>query len=71
MIVNKTSELMGARRLKIADLVRGAEISRTAANSLYHATGTQLDLTVLDRVCRFLQVQPGDLFKYVPEEEQR
>ncbi len=71
MIVNRVSTLMGERRINVSELARGAGISRNAAHALYHATNRQVDLDVLDRVCRFLTVQVGDLFVYVSDGEAR
>ena len=56
---------MGDRRLKISDLARGAGISRSTATKLYHG-GTDVNLSVVDRVCRALQADLCELFEYVP-----
>ncbi len=70
MIDNRVSEVMGRRRINVSDLARGAGISRNAAHALYHATNKQVDLDVLDRVCRFLGAQVGELLVYVPSGEE-
>ena len=69
MIRSRVSEIMGRERLNISDLARGAGISRNAAQALYHGKQAMVDLSVLDRVCRFLKVQPGELFVHEPEKE--
>ena len=51
---------MGEKRLKIADLERGAGITYSAAHSMYHGANKMVRLDVLARVCEFLEVQPGD-----------
>ncbi len=70
MIDSRVSEVMGRKRINVSELARGAGISRNAAHTLYHGLNRQVDLDVLDRVCRFLGVQVGDLFVYVPSGEE-
>jgi putative transcriptional regulator len=67
MIRSRVSETMGRERLNITDLARGAGISRNAAQAWYHGKQAMIDLSVLDRVCRFLEVQPGELFVFEPD----
>lgn len=68
MIISRVSRVMGDRRLKISDLAREAGISRSTATKLYHG-GTDVNLSVVDRVCRALQADLCELFEYVPDEE--
>ena len=65
LIASRVSRMMGDRRLKISDLARGAGISRSTATKLYHG-GTDVNLSVVDRVCRALQADLCELFEYVP-----
>lgn len=64
MIVSHVSRVMGDRRLKISDLAREAGISRSTATKLYHG-GTDVNLSVVDRVCRALQADLCELFEHV------
>jgi DNA-binding Xre family transcriptional regulator len=57
---------MGDRRYKISDLVWGVGISRSTATKLYHG-GTDVNLSVVDRVCRALDADLCELFEYVPD----
>ncbi len=68
MIRSKVSEIMGRERLSITDLARGAGISRNSAAAWYHGKQGMLDVTVLDKLCSYLDVQPGDLFVYEREQ---
>ncbi len=65
MIVNRISRVMGDRRLKISDLAREAGISRSTATKLYYG-GTDVNLSVVDRVCKALGADLCELFEYVP-----
>lgn len=66
MIVNRISRVMGDRRLKISDLAREAGISRSTATKLYYG-GTDVNLSVVDRVCRALDADLCELFEYMPD----
>ncbi len=66
MIVNRISRVMGERRWNISDLARAAGISRSTATKLYHG-GTDVNLSVVDRVCRALDADLCELFEYVPD----
>ena len=66
MIVSRVSRVMGDRRLKISDLARGAGISRSTATKLYYG-GTDVNLSVVDRVCKALAADLCELFEYVPD----
>ncbi len=68
MIRSRLSEIMGRERLNITDLSRGAGISRNSAAAFYYGKQSLLDVSVLDRICSFLNVQPGDLIVYEPDE---
>ncbi len=66
VIISRVSRVMGDRRLKISDLAREAGISRSTATKLYYG-GTDVNLSVVDRVCRALGADLCELFEYVPD----
>ncbi len=66
LIVSRVSRVMGDRRYKIADLAREAGISRSTATKLYYG-GTDVNLSVVDRVCKALGAGLCELFEYVPD----
>lgn len=67
MIRNKLSEMLGRRRMSIAELTRRAGISYPAARNLYSDQTRRYDAGVLERICEALDCQPGDLLEYIPE----
>jgi putative transcriptional regulator len=71
VIESRVSELLGRRRESISDLARGAGISYAAAHALYHGTSKAISMEMLEKLCSFFGVQPGDLFVYVPEKGER
>ena len=71
MITNRLPALLGERKMKVTQFSRGSEVSIAAAYRLYHDKVSTYDKDVLDRTCRFLGIQPGDLLVYVPDGEEK
>ncbi|MEW6573495.1 MAG: helix-turn-helix transcriptional regulator [Bacillota bacterium] len=64
----RLSAIMGEKRLKMTDVVRGTGLGRTTVWNLYHDRATRIGFDVLAKLCRFLDCQPGDLLVYIPDE---
>ena len=62
------SRLMGEKRLKIADLVRDTGLSRTTLTRLFYEESERLDFDTLEKVCRYLEVEVGDLLEIADDE---
>ncbi|PKI02501.1 helix-turn-helix transcriptional regulator [Glaciecola sp. 33A] len=67
MIKCNLSGLLGAKRLKIADVVRETGINRGTVNRIYHETTTRIDYDTLERLCRYLDCGVGDLLEVIHE----
>lgn len=52
---------MGAKKLKIADVVNETGINRSTVTRLYHETTTRIDFDTLETLCRYFNCEPGDL----------
>ncbi|AOQ23817.1 hypothetical protein MTAT_14020 [Moorella thermoacetica] len=63
------STIMGAKRLKMTEVADGAGLARSTVFGLYHDKVKKVDYAVLDKLCSFLNCQPGDLLVYVPEKD--
>lgn len=61
MIKCNLSALMGAKKLKIADVVNETGINRSTVTRLYHETTTRIDFDTLEKLCSFFDCEPGDL----------
>ena len=68
MIVNRVSRLLGERRESVADLARATGIAYSTAYALYRGTVTRIELETLDRLCRYFDVTPAEVFEYTPDE---
>jgi len=60
---------MGERRLKIAEVARLSGLSYQTVFDLHHGKAQRIDLVTLDKMCRALEVDVGELFEYVPDDE--
>ncbi len=71
MITNRTSALLGERRLSVRDLSRGAGISYSAAYGMYSGETKRYDEVVLNKICNYLGVGLCDLLIYTPDKEEQ
>ncbi len=67
MVTCKLSAILGDRRLKVADVARDTGIARAVLDRWYHDRVASFDRDVLGRLCRYLNVKPGDLLKMVEQ----
>ena len=65
MIKCHLSRLMGERRLKISKLAEDTEINRGTITRLYHEEASRVELEVIEKLCRYLQCEVGDLFELI------
>lgn len=70
MIINRLSRLLGERRMSVSELQRQTGLSYVTLHALYHGRSTRVDLDTLDRICRALAVQPGDILEYAPQDRE-
>ncbi len=66
MIKIHLGRLMGERKLCIADVARGAQLSRKAVTLLYYESGSRVELETIDRLCAFLGCRVSELMEHVP-----
>ena len=52
---------MGAKRIKMSELVRETGINRSTVTRLYHEKTTRIDYETLDTLCEYLDCAVGDL----------
>jgi len=61
----RLSTILGERRLKQSEVARDTGIHRNTINALYWDRWGKVDYAILDKLCKYLKVQPGDLLVYV------
>lgn len=69
MIVNRLSRLLGDRRMSISALQRQTGLSYVTLHNLYSDKSTRVDFETLNRICRALNVTPGDILEYTADPE--
>ena len=59
--------LLAERRLRVADLVRSTDISKSTLHRLYNGDTTRIEFDTLSKLCEALQVEVGDILKFAPD----
>ncbi|GAC1376202.1 MAG: hypothetical protein NVS3B3_14720 [Aquirhabdus sp.] len=67
MIICNLPVLLAEKRLKVSDAVRATGISQSTLHKLYHAQTSRIDFETIGKLCELLNVEVGDLLKYVPD----
>jgi putative transcriptional regulator len=57
-------------RMKIPELQEKSGVNKNTLYAIYNNTSTRVDLSVLNRICRALQCQPGNLLVFTPEDNE-
>ena len=68
MIVNRLPLILKQRGLSIRALSRLTGITYTTIRAVYHGQRRSVQIEVMDALCRVLDIQPADIFKYYPDE---
>ncbi len=66
MIVNKLSEIMGRKRIRICELQRITGLSRNAITGVYYDKRGGITYEVMDKICDALEISVGELFEHIP-----
>ena len=69
MIRLKLSALMGERKLRISDVMRDTGISRNAITRIYREDVDRLDLEILEKLCRYFQVDVCDMIEMTDDSD--
>ncbi|MGI1691572.1 helix-turn-helix domain-containing protein [Thermoanaerobacter uzonensis] len=60
---------MAEKRMRMTDLAKASGVSRVTIHRLYKGDVTGVEMETLNRLCKALECQPGDLMVYVPDKE--
>jgi putative transcriptional regulator len=67
MIRCHLSRLMGEKKSKIADVARETGLNRNTVTLLYKETATRVDLDAVEKLCKYLGCEVGELFEITDE----
>ncbi len=69
MIKCRLSRLLSDRKMSILALKRKTNLSYVTLSNLYHEKTKGVTLYTIDKICKSLECNTGDLFEYVGETE--
>ena len=69
MILSKFPVILAEKKLRVADVVRGTGMSKSTLHKLYNEDSSRIDFNTVNQLGKFFDVQVGDLFVYVPDDE--
>ena len=64
MIVNNFSTILGKNLIKISDIAKKTNISRSTLTQLYYKRTERISFDVLNKLCMTLNCNIQDLFEY-------
>ena len=70
MILSKFPVILAEKKLRVADVVRATGMSKSTLHKLYNEDSSRIDFNTVNELCKFLDVQVGDLFVYVPDDNE-
>ena len=69
MIKNKLSELIGRKRLNMAEVARLSGLSHITLFNLYHDKNKAVQLETLNKLCWALDCKIEDIYEYIDEKK--
>ncbi|MCW3172895.1 helix-turn-helix domain-containing protein [Shewanella basaltis] len=67
MIKCHLSKILGDKKLKVAEVARVTGINKNTLHRLYNETATRVELDVIETLCRYLDVEIGDLLEILDD----
>ena len=68
-IIINIDVMLAKRKMSVTELSEKVGITMANISILKNGKAKAVKLSTLDRICKALQCQPGDLLEYVPDEE--
>ena len=67
MIICRLSTILGAKRIKVADVCRATGIARATIDRYYFDRVNSFDREVLSKLCDYLHIEVSELLVKVPQ----
>lgn len=71
MLKPRIKEVLADRGMSQLQLVKLTEIRQPTISAMCLGTAKYIPAHGLDRICKVLNCQPGDLYEYVPDSEEK
>ena len=69
-IDNRLPAILGERKMSIRELSKATGVTYTMIRDVYHGERQSIKFDVVEKICKELGIQPGDIFVYVSEGEE-
>lgn len=69
MIIINLDVMMARRKIGLTELATRIGLTPANLSILKNSKGKAIRFSTLDRICKELQCQPGDIMEYVEEED--
>lgn len=66
MIRNRLASILADRNIKITKVAKDTGISRNTITATAQNDGKMIQLETINSLCRYLAINPGDFFEYIP-----
>lgn len=67
MIINKLSEILGRKRIRMSELQKMTGLSQTAIINLYYDKTKSVSFETINKICNALEISVGELFEHIPD----
>ena len=69
MIIVNVDVMLAKRKMRVSDLAERVGITLANVSILKNGHAKAIRVDTLNKLCKALDCQPGDLFEYVPDPE--
>lgn len=69
MIIVNVDVMLAKRKMRVSDLAKDMGITLANISILKNGHAKAIRVDTLNKLCKALDCQPGDLFEYVPDPE--
>ena len=63
MIKCNLARILGEKKLKVAEVARDIDVHKNIIYRFYNETAVRVDLSVIEKLCRYLDVSIGEFFE--------
>ena len=70
MIIVRLDVMLAKRKMSVMELSQRAGITLANISILKHGKAKEVKLETLDKICKALQCQPGDLLEWEADEDE-
>ncbi len=69
MIINEVSTMIGKRKTSVAEVAKNLHVKYETIQNLYLDKTQSIKFKILNKLCWYLDCEPKDLLRYVPDDK--